>query len=338
MGRTIYDCLTQPNTQLIVRTPTTLAYTQHDEWAPVETIQQWEDFNFTSLNRRYKEHLVAEADESLFSTVRAAEDAGHNVIHDEAALSLLHGSTNISIVSRSLPAPLFLAPGSRIIAIPHVRPDWGAGSADLQYTSPIGVCHALVCGDTKLGWDVDRAIRLVDDGSYEEQPDSHIVRPFEQIQHYCTVYQTRYGFILTDKCVVLIRVRLSPPTAKNRATRPQRHKVSEGHQRVLSNTSTGTTISDVSDTFSVMSFRPKPQDEDVAVLEVLRVAWSHGSSEETINLAVYHLILLSAESRHLSHHYEELQIEDQTKPEKRKRLEKTPEQSSKRGARMPPNF
>ena len=53
-------------------------------------------------------------------------------------------------------------------------------------------------------------MRLLNEGDYEERPDAlRLVRPFEEIQHYCTVYPTRYGFILSDEYVVISRARFS---------------------------------------------------------------------------------------------------------------------------------
>ncbi|KAJ9636911.1 hypothetical protein H2204_005057 [Knufia peltigerae] len=327
MVQTLFDYLTQPNAQLVVHISASPTYTKNEGWAPVEAIKRWEDFDHASLTKRYRQSL--DADTRLTSTVEAAEEAAHGVIHDETALTILLGSTNINMVSRALPGSLFLSAGSRIIAYPGVRPDWGAGESNIHYTSPSRICQALVCGDTKVGWDVGRAMRLVGDGDYEEQPDAHLVRPFEQIQHYCTVYGTRYGFILTDEFVVLVRVKLSPPASKQRASRPPRQTMPESHRRVRSDTSTSTNVSDVSDSFSAMSFRPKPQDEDVAALEVKIVPWDHGSSEETINIALYFMIRLASESRELSHHYESLDIDVKVQgKEKRKRPDDSHETSS----------
>jgi hypothetical protein len=85
-----------------------------------------------------------------------------------------------------------------------------------------------------------------------------------------------------------------------------------------------------------MSFRPKPQDEDVAALEVKIVPWDHGSSKETINIDLYFLTRLASESRELSHHYESLDIDVKAQgKEKRKRPDDSPEQSSRRDSRKP---
>ncbi|OAL38869.1 hypothetical protein AYO20_01620 [Fonsecaea nubica] len=333
MVQTLFDYLTQRNAQLVVHlSPPT--YTNSDMWDPVEAIEPWEDFDLASLTRRYRQSL--DADTSLTSTVEATEEAGHTVICDEAALNIVLGSTNISMVSRALPGSLFLSTGSRIMQDPTVRPDWGVGDANIHYTHPRGICPALVCGDTKVGWDVERAIRVVGNGGYEDHPSTHLVRPFEQLQHYCTVYRTRYGFILTNEFLVLIRLKLSPSASKQRLFRPRRQTVAESHRRVLSDTSTGTNVSDVSETFSTMSFQPKPQDEDVGGLEVKIVPWDHGSSRETININLYFLARLASESRELSHHYDPLNIDVEVPgKEKRKRQDDSTEQSSGQGSRKP---
>lgn len=172
-------------------------------------------------------------------------------------------------------------------------------NATLQYAHPTGICHALIRGDTKLHWDVQEAIRMVNEGNYENRRDARrMVRPLKQIQHYCTTYQTRYDFIITNEFAVMIRVRLSPPTSGS--LRPNRGMGSEGHRRILSDALTNT---DISDSLSAMSFRPKPQDEDVGALDVVVVHWKHKTPEVlSINLALFCLVLLADEERGLSPH------------------------------------
>ncbi|KIW28865.1 uncharacterized protein PV07_04728 [Cladophialophora immunda] len=315
MPQTLLKYLTAPNARLIVHSPPPHSYTQHDDWDPVENIGIWDDFEYNHLIKRFHTSLTRETD--LSSTVTTAEDAGANIICDEAGLTILLGSTNINMVSRALPEPLFIAAGSRITAYPHARPDWGAGDNNLQYSSPEGVCRALVCGDTKLEWDVERAMRLVAAGNYLDQRDANIVRPFEQVQHYCKVYKTRYGFILTNKVFVAVRARLSP-SPQGPTSRLSRQRAVKSHNRVLSDTSTGTNVSEISDSFSTMSFRPEPRDADVAMLEVVITPWDHGNSKNTINLHLYCLVRLAAEERALSDHYEPIFGEQQKVAEKRK--------------------
>ena len=105
---------------------------------------------------------------------------------------------------------------------------------------------------------------------------------------------------------------------------------------MLSDTSTTTKTSDLSDSFITISFRPKPQDQNVAALGVKTVPWNHGSSKETVNIGLYFLARLANESRELSHHYEPLDIDVKAQgKEKRKRPDDSPEQSSRRGSRKP---
>jgi hypothetical protein len=116
---------------------------------------------------------------------------------------------------------------------------------------------------------------LVNESNYEEHPDAHLIRPFEQIQHYYTVYQTRYRFILTNEYNINVQIKLSSPISNQKAPKPFRQKRSKDYRRILSDTLTKT---DISDTFSAMSFKPKPQNEDVTALKVAIVPWKHGKS------------------------------------------------------------
>lgn len=97
MAQTILEDLTTRNARLDILTPSPSTYTQHDEWAPVEEIRTWDDFNYTVLTKRNRDLLARKINPS--DSVRASEEAGHNVIVDETGLSILLGATNITKVS-----------------------------------------------------------------------------------------------------------------------------------------------------------------------------------------------------------------------------------------------
>jgi hypothetical protein len=92
--------------------------------------------------------------------------------------------------------------------------------------------------------------------------------PFEQMQYYCQQWGTRYGFIITDKSLVVVRLKLSPPDPSQGLSRRIRDIQSSGHKRILSDASI---MTDVSETFSAMSFEPPSDSHDIGGLEVATI-------------------------------------------------------------------
>jgi len=303
MALTKLEYLSTRNTTLEIRANSPSTYTNHDDWNPVESISNLAGFTYDDLTRRFRDELAQKIDP--LDNVAASEEAGHNIINDEIGLSILLGATNITTVSRALPKPLFLAPGSRTTATQNVRPDWGAGNETLRYHYPERVCLPLVCGDTKLNWNVYEAVEIINKGNYEDESADrrNVVKPFEQIQHYCTTRQTCWGFILTDRNLTIVRLKLSPLVSSGQSRQTRQKTFESHHRRILSDSSTAT---DLSDTLSSMSFRPRPQDADIGSLEIVIIPWQHKSQQLSVNLALFFLVLLASESRELSHSYNPL--------------------------------
>jgi hypothetical protein len=77
------------------------------------------------------------------------------------------------------------------------------------------------------------------------------------------------------------------------------------HKRILSDAST---MTDVSETFSALSCEPQSDSHDVAGLDVAAIPWDHGKGNVlTVDLALFCLILLAQEDRHLSDQYDSLE-------------------------------
>jgi hypothetical protein len=197
---------------------------------------------------------------------------------------------------------LFLRAGSRIIKDQSWgRPDWGAADNTIKYADRLNICRGILYGDTKVFWDAQEACNYVDNkrDQYERYPSRrNAVSPFEQVQHYCKQWSTRYGFIITDKYLVVFLLKLPPPDPSQGLSRHIRDTQSSGHKRILSDAST---MTDVSETFSAMSFEPPSDGLDVRGLEVATVPWDHGKGKVlTVNLALFFLVLLAQKERHLS--------------------------------------
>lgn len=327
MSQTILQYLTTPNLNLSVEVsgPT---YTTHDAWAPVESIQPWPDFTYDILVNRFRDVLRLSIDP--FNYVSAFENAQLNIITSEPSfdIALAGNIAKVSSALHKVKKSLFLGGGSRIIKDQSWgRPDWGAGDSTIGYAARPDICQGILCGDTKVLWDPREASKFVNDKRehYERLTSRrNTVSPFEQVQHYCQQWGTRYGFIITDKSLVVVRLKLSPPSPSQRQLRQLRDTQSSGHKRILSDAST---MTDVSETFSAMSFEPPYDEQDIGGLEVATIPWDHGKGKVvTVDLALFLLVLLAETERHLSDHYDHLDKGEEirvpampTQPDKRQR-------------------
>ena len=85
-------------------------------------------------------------------------------------------------------------------------------------------------------------------------------------------------------------------------------------------------MTDVSETFSTLSFKPQSDSHDVAGLDVAAIPWDHGKGNVlTVDLALFCLILLAQEDHHLSDQYDSLETSEKdripahpTQPDKRR--------------------
>ena len=93
-------------------------------------------------------------------------------------------------------------------------------------------------------------------------------------------------------------------------------------------------MTDVSETFSTMSFEPPYDEQDIGGLEVATIPWDHGKGKVlTVNLALFFLVLLAETERHLSDQYHHLdegrKIHDSAMPRQESESQGSPAQSQK---------
>ncbi|KAH8691867.1 hypothetical protein BGW36DRAFT_400037 [Talaromyces proteolyticus] len=160
------------------------------QWQPIEGIDMWDDF--LALKRKFRGELAEPITPD--SLTELIEETRFNSIFDEPGLAQLHGTAIVMPVSKALPDDTFIGPGGAISAInPDLRPDWGA-----TMKRKSGNFRPIVCGDTKLGWDVRAAIAMIRNNphGYENTEGRSLARPFEQLQHYCLGFDC----IVTSSC------------------------------------------------------------------------------------------------------------------------------------------
>lgn len=273
------------------------SYTKLAEYPVPSKIQRWHEFNFSTISTLFDKQINKVLQQEFddlheFSYVPAASLE----IYHERSLEALIMKTTHSIVLEALERTsqallsqkVLMLPGGRgcpakVPTAPRLGPDW-AGTSEAQEGSNI------LPGDTKLSrnWESKDIKQIVEkDGtllrvSKEAAP---LVAPLRQLLHYCNKLSTRYGYIITDKELVVCRVA------------PQdQHPISKD---IKLNVSSGATI------------------------EWQSIPWENygQNSQLTVNITLWVLHLLAANNGLLQWNYGALKGETLKKPTKQAKVD-----------------
>lgn len=256
-------------------------FSRGDEWAPIDAVQNWD--NFASLLDTFRDRLNKVIDPDAL--VLLCEETQFNHIYDEAGLAQLHGISIIMPVCRALPDGTSISPGGAIsIYNPELRPDWGA--IQMTENGP----KTIACGDTKIGWDVRQAIKYIQrqpDG-YEYAKGRDVLLPLEQLQNYCLGFEIAFGFILTEEYLVCCEFMISDDV--KHSPRPKRMNAKYHHNRIQS---TSTVSTGLETSLSGMSFEPNPIYQNAGPVKISVDRWnlSGDSREFPIKLSLWLLIM-----------------------------------------------
>ncbi|QGA17623.1 hypothetical protein EYB26_005298 [Talaromyces marneffei] len=261
MSYTREDYLRVPNPSLFIYERRS-TFTQNRKWAPIDSIQMWDEFS--SFLDTYRERLNRAIEPD--SLISLSEETAFNRIYDEAGLTLIHGTSIIMPVCKALPDDTYVTTGGEMSTLnPDLRPDWGA-------TRVIdGSPRHIVCGETKIGWDVVAAVKMIQrhpDG-YDNAEGADLALPFEQLQHYCLGFNVPFGFILTEEYLVCCQITLEPDI--KRSPRPKRTTAKYRHNRMQSSSTTSTGLET---SLSDMSFEPSSTFRNVGPMKVAIDRWS----------------------------------------------------------------
>ena len=251
-------------------------------------IQDWREFRYDRLSKVFRKELRIQMDKWKFTS---AFDAGQtNVIVDESSLELaLSGhAVLVSGAIATVKPGWFLGKGARIASESSAKPDWGIANAHKLVPGSKYICQARCVGETKLGWDSRYAKALMEKfDSYERNPTARsAARPYEQIQFYCEMYKTRYGWLVTDTGITVVRATL----AKSRSSPPRTRMQDPSHVRGLSDDSI---MSGISESLSQMSFTSH-STHDVGCLEAAFIPWKCTNERDmTPDVALLFLALLA---------------------------------------------
>lgn len=303
---TVLEHLTKPNVKLDCYEGYTTP-TFNREWDPIESAEDWGEFNFQNLVQRYASDLAQKIDFS--DLARSHEKENMNKIYSERGLNDVIYATNMFTVSANLPENLFIADGSRTLEDLDVFPDWGAGNE--MKTNKQGRAKALLGGDTKYTWKWEDAVSIIKrsrDG-YEDAPGRQVILPLEQIQHYARKNSTRYQFLITERNLFIARFCLSPEPIRT-SPRPQRSTRFQGRFTRVTSTSTISAISEAVPSVGTMSIDEEDLLPTIGLMQYSVIPREGREDGMTINLALYFLIRLANEDNSLQPHYPPLSPPD----------------------------
>ncbi|KAK1957236.1 hypothetical protein LY78DRAFT_562150, partial [Colletotrichum sublineola] len=288
MAQTILDVLQTPNPWLDASAVIPGPNTYGQGWVNVDSWQPWTEFTFENLIKIFNRQLSVSWSHPPVIDRGSAFD--HD-IRDELTLNYFLQKFVFPIINQALgratePEVFYISPGTWCFG--HGLPDWGLvtpGRFDMKYQN-------LLPGDTKLSakwqpWMVE---------SQNESEKYQWALPVRQVYTYAAASACRYGYIITDQCLVAMRFSKENIGLGAASSRPSR--VSQpSHQRVASG---GTDLSSMAESMSLNSFgglsytsnslSGEYQDPEYAL-----IPWgTHGSRKLTVKMALFCLSLMAA--------------------------------------------
>lgn len=197
--------------------------TTNGNWKTPDVIQMWEDFDFDTLQTSYGGVLQTALDQQPYNLPVHSGIAPFPFceIHDEDSLNALLVKWNQSMVSDALVIAqdflqghlglpsyqqVFMVRGGQAdypASSATLRPDW-AGVQRVQFDA--SRARNILPGDTKVGGKWSSC-------NIEVGPvaDAHMandwIEPIKQVYSYCLKTESRYGYIITEKELVVVRIR-----------------------------------------------------------------------------------------------------------------------------------
>jgi len=308
---TILEELAKPNPVVINRAKWSIN-TANPDWANVQGWTSWRDFTAENLHAMFTD--VVESEWTVRGDLHVAQTPWDGEIFDEDELEHTVLSAHImppvnaalQHATRYLKQPfgINLGRAGRTYYEPggdrRYKADWGLCSNDRisEFDGGGYLYLNLMPGDSKLSnkWK----------SSYYTDPRgrAHWKDPVRQILQYCIQSASRYGFIITDEELVVVRVGIVltgtgiAATRDRRTQQPQRQQ--SGHSRYAS---TSTQVSQLSASMQSMSmadssssYQP-PAAVDEYTVEYRPIPWSSdgmGKHHLTVRLALFYLACMSS--------------------------------------------
>ena len=294
------------------------------------SIVEWEEFGYDSLQEIYGGalHRVLKREYSCrdYSDIPRKP---YCEIADENCLEMLLAMWNWRIVSESLSKAqeclyerqdsnvIYMAKGgrSRFSVAGKLRPDWAGILSDpedsISQEEAIKPPNILP-GDSKLGkkWSSSKIKNGIVKWQYLR---NDWLKPLRQIYTYCVRANARYGYIITDEEVVVIRVRpiLQPGESGmvNDSQESQQGSESLNNEQETAESQASFSEYDEGHDFIL----PSPvfkKVEDNGRLEYKAIPWSNAASRDprrsnnlTVNLALWWLHIMASVSSNIKEEY-----------------------------------
>ncbi|KAJ2898884.1 hypothetical protein MKZ38_003604 [Zalerion maritima] len=270
--------LTQPNVGVSAEAVTHGSNSIVTTSIAVENWQPWPDFDYGTLTRIFRRELDEEyrgepEPRPLNNDLRICNEETLEDVLRRFISPIVNYALNWQLGS-----PHY-GRGSR--CGPGYRPDWSVISASCL--DEYGRYANVLPGDTKL--DAKWWSGMVD----EEDNFGEWQKVVSQIVTYMASHNTRYGFIITDACVVALRITRRPIGVGLAAGRPRREAAAgaaSGHQRH---------ISDITMTSGASSYHDDdPLQWEYHNPEYINIPWgAHGRGRLTIKLALWCLAMMA---------------------------------------------
>ncbi|KAI1753885.1 hypothetical protein F4782DRAFT_496184 [Xylaria castorea] len=303
---TLYEYLIRPNPAIQLQETLTQSqtFTKNNQYPSPKFIRKWIEFNPTTIRKLFSQRLQRTLDSEFSLHDFSHIHASYCKVHDENSLEALIIKSNQSIVLEGLEhtsqdlllqgvsmvrggqAQLYhnwrgrfkLDSKLRSSEAPKMRskwcPDW-AGLVDVHGYNNI------LPGDTKLSrnWrsgDLQKLIGKKGQRALRDDPLPNALWPVRQVLHYCIQSHMRYGYILTDEELVVMRI------------------------RPIENHNKGATMEDLYGAIRENSF-----------VEFQSIPWKRPGSSRglSVNLALYVLFILAANNGLLDWRYSKLEEE-----------------------------
>jgi hypothetical protein len=279
---TIRDYLKRANPVLTINTKTTQSTDQVD-WEPVEAFETYDEFNHELLVTLYGDVIDYEFDAKELPTpskllpiersIRSERELEQDplkrniIARVNYALVAAYKYMNKKDPGNAFPYPPAMVCGTKLPRGGAV-PDW------IQYQE--GFNEPLACGETKLStvFEMERTINST---------DKRFDTPIEQCLHYCIINKTRHGFMITDKELVVLRIRQEEPQEGIASQRPRRN-VQPAHYSFGSSSLAST---------QAMSLSTNPESEGEKFVEYRIIDWS-ATTDLTVCLALFLLALIAS--------------------------------------------
>jgi len=287
-------------------------------WAKPQVIKDWEDFEYEALSSIYGGALLEVLERQFNLEGFRTPEKPFRQIQSEDSLTSLVVKWNQSIVSGALSTAqaeldqhlpqgkIYMYKGSQAKypgENPSFRPDWaGVKPVPTEWDATRAMAKNILPGESKPNrkWSSQQVERGVPE-KVRKAPQWYL--PLQQVYSYCIAANARYGYLITDKELVVLRVRpnISVESSKSKPLNNGMESIKD----IEPNRKPGTVKTKREDPSSA-AFRTKRN----GILEIKAIQWQDDAKGQrkappslTINLALWWLHIMAADKHDIEDTY-----------------------------------